>query len=307
MLGLLLLAGLGVAAAAFVDHVDSTAEDESEDQDSADLASGQATGDLLDDPPPEEEPAVQEPAEGGEPPAVFPEGESDEGSADLAPETGTDDPVADPASAEPSGQSAAVAVPVTKIYGTAGRDALEGTAGRDFMEGRAGADTLNGRGGNDQIVTFDAGQDRAWGGMGNDSLYGYRVNAMPGGDTSFVVEDHQVDHLHGGMGADKLWLASGDIGTGGMGQDTFHLSWDVDHANPAQITDYQPTTDRIVIEFTSHSVQGDMGPISDADQQVTTAALDNGTGTAILLNGQPIAHVMGTTTLQAGDISVVHR
>lgn len=295
MLGLLLLAGLGVAAAALVEHVDSSEEEEEVEEEAP-----EASGDLLDEPeepePEAPEPEEQAPAAAVDPEAAFPEG----GSDPAAPEGAGPDIVA--AEAAP-----AVVPPVNKVYGTAGHDSLEGSAGRDFIEGRMGHDTLQGRQGNDTLVTFDKGQDRAWGGMGNDSLYGYRVNAMPDGDTSFVVEDHQVDRLHGGMGADHLWLASGDIGTGGMGQDTFHLSWDVDHANPAQITDYQPSTDRIVIEFTSHSVQGDMGPITAADQDVTTAALDDGTGTAILLNGQPIAHVMGITTLQPADISVVHR
>ncbi|NBZ88391.1 hypothetical protein [Stagnihabitans tardus] len=304
MLGLLLLAGLGVAAAAFVDHVDSSAEDE--DTPPEENPEAQGEGDLLDDPaaPEEDTPPEEQAADG----ATEEDAGSDDGSS--AP----DDQEAAAPEAFPEGQSdeapeaqASAAPPaVNKVFGGAGSDSLEGTTGRDLLEGRGGNDTLQGRGGADHLVTFDEGSDRAFGGMGADSLHGYTVNAMPDGDTSFVIEDHTTDRLFGGMGADKLWLGSDDIGAGGAGADEFHVSWDVDHANPATITDYQPNTDRIVVEFTTNRADDAMTGITQADQNLTTEPLEDGSGTAICLNGEPIAHVMGTTALRASDISVVH-
>lgn len=367
MLGLLLLAGLGVAAAALVDHVDPTHDDEEPVAEDPPEASA-TQGDLLDDPDEgqpdhaaltadDSDPDAAQDADGSDP---FPEGQSDdttsgaddansaEGGDGQTAVAGPDDPHgavgsedgagsdgagpdgagpdgagSDGAGASPgdasdldhgrgedpvdTGHGAALAVArPNAVYGGAGDDTLAGTGGRDLMDGGAGNDLLQGRGGADHLVTFDAGSDTAQGGAGADSLHGYTVNAMPGGDTSFVIEDHAADHLSGGLGADKLWLASGDEGAGGAGADEFHVSWDVDHAHPAEIADYQPGTDRIVIEFTTNHADGNMDPISAADQTVTTQPLHDGSGTAICLNGQPIAHVLGTTTLRAADIAVVH-
>ena len=312
MLGLLLLAGLGVAAAAFVDHVDSSAEEEDTPPEESPEAQGQ--GDLLDAPAePEEEAPPEDQAAAGAGDAGDDAAPVDAGAGDAG---AGDDPAPGDAPAAPEafpeGQSEAPAISSAAppaahtVFGGPGNDSLEGTTGRDLLEGRGGNDTLQGRGGADNLVTFDAGSDRAFGGMGADSLHGYTVNAMPGGDTSFAIEDHTTDRLFGGQGADKLWLASDDIGAGGAGADEFHVSWDVDHANPATITDYQPGTDRIVVEFTTNRADDAMTEITEADQNLTTEPLEDGSGTAICLNGAPIAHVMGTTALRASDISVVH-
>lgn len=246
------------------------------------------------------------PLDGGGGPEPAPDPTQDTALSDV-PTPDVPTPDAPAADAPATDATHAAALPNShNFYGGAGNDSLEGTTGRDFLDGGAGNDILQGRGGADHLVGFNAGNDTLWGGMGADSLHGYTVNAMPGGDTSFVIEDHAADHLHGGLGADKLWLASGDVGTGGAGADEFHVSWDVDHSHPATITDYQPRTDRIVIEFTTNHADGDMAHITNADQQVTTQPMHDGTGTAIYLNGQPIANVMGTTALRAADIAVVH-
>lgn len=321
MLGLLLLAGLGIAAAALVEHVDAhdVADDHEPDPPEAEPDSG-AHGDLLDaaahDPQAEDhgdddhasphevhpEPAeahdagaeaVPEAAPSGDGPhaAAFPEGQSAE---------------EDPATHAEGSDSHAAIPATTRLYGGAGDETLTGTNGRDFIDGGAGNDLEMGRGGADHLVASGAGSDTLFGGAGADSLHGYATNASPGGDTSFITEDHAPDHLHGGLGNDTLWLGSGDVGTGGQGTDEFHVSWDVDHDHPATITDYHPRTDRIVIEFTTNRADEAMTPITEADQHVTTHALDDGSGTAICLNGQPVAHVLGTTTLRPSDIAVVH-
>lgn len=317
MLGLLLLAGLGVAAAALVEHVDSQSDDEEpvEDTPPDDLADEK---DLLasfdQDPPSEDSPSEEVPSEEVPTEDASPEGTSNESvpqTDDTAPVTDTsqEHPPAEDApqveeTAFPEGQSTSAAA--HKVYGGAGDDRLSGTSGRDFLDGGGGDDTLLGKAGADHLVTFDAGADRAFGGRGADSLHGYVAEAPPGGDASFIVEDHEADRLMGGAGADKLWLASDDQGSGGAGSDEFHLSWDVEPGHPATITDYQPGTDRLVVEYTSHRADAEMTAITAEDQQITTEPLEDGSGTAICLGGTPIAHVLGTTGLRAADIAVVH-
>lgn len=352
MLGLLLLAGMGIAATAIVELVDVASSPQDEEEDPEALAEN---GDLLDeidesdtteadaaildadppeDEPPEDEPPAEEasaeeaPSAGdGDAPADEALASGDETSGDVSdawPETAGDhaageDPSTPPADdatapdvadAEAAPESMAMVPPaptaLTKIYGGATDDRLSGTDSKDYIDGQGGDDLIEGKGGADHLVTLGEGQDTAFGGLGNDTLHGYTVNRMPGGDTSFVIEDHESDVLRGGGGADKLFVGSGDRAQGGAGADEFHLSWDVDPDTPARIGDYQPGTDRIVVEFTTNRADDDMTPISDADQNLTTVPLHDGSGTAICLNGQPIAHVMGTTTLQASDIRLVH-
>lgn len=249
MLGLLLFAGLGLAATAFVELVDKAPSDEEEAEDEAE-----------------------------------PEGEGD---------------LLDGEEAEPA--------PVDSLHGGAADDSLVGGAGRDFIDGQGGDDILSGQAGQDQLVGFEEGQDTLYGGADDDILHGYALHAPPDGDASFLIEDQEADDLQGGAGNDLLYLATADIGTGGEGADAFHLSWDVDTDQPATIQDYQPGTDKIVIEFTSHRADDDMTEITQADQEVSTTPLADGSGTAIQLNGQTIATVLGTTSLQASDIAVLHR
>jgi hypothetical protein len=173
------------------------------------------------------------------------------------------------------------------------------------MEGNGGDDKLFGHGGDDHLVGFDAGQDTLNGGAGNDSLHGYLVQKQPG-DLSYVVEDHQSDHLHGGLGNDSLFLGSDDVGSGGHGADSFHVSWDVEHGHPAQITDYNPRQDKIYVEFTSNHADEGMTDIKPEEQTITTEPMDHGAGTSILINGQAIAHVLGATHLSASEIGLIH-
>jgi Ca2+-binding RTX toxin-like protein len=172
------------------------------------------------------------------------------------------------------------------------------------MDGNGGNDLLSGDAGNDHLVAFDDGHDRLYGNKGADTLHGYLVQHQPG-DLSYVVEDHQADHLHGGWGNDTLLLGSGDVGTGGGGADTFEVSWDVQHGHPAQITDYDPRHDKLFVEFTSNHADADLTAVKPEETNVTTGPLKDGSGSAIYINGQPIAHVLGTTTLQASDVGLI--
>ena len=192
-----------------------------------------------------------------------------------------------------------------KVFGTEANDTLQGSARNDLMGGNGGDDRLHGHAGNDHLVASDAGRDTVFGDAGNDTLHGYFVQPEPG-HLSFMVEDHQADHLHGGMGNDRLYLASDDVGTGGQGADQFHLSWDITHGHPAQITDYNPALDKIYVEFTSNHADLGMTHIKPDEMSVTTQPMKDGSGTEILINGQSIAHVLGASNLRPSDIGLIH-
>lgn len=273
MLGLLLMAGLGFAATAIMDHFDGQTEDDPHAQDDEEPA---AHGSLLDDTTSSHDiHAVSDSA-------------NDHGEA-------ADHPKAETVKVQPS----------KKVFGEAGDDTLHGGSGNDLMEGNGGDDRLYGHGGADNLVAFDAGHDTLQGGAGNDSLHGYLVEKQPG-DLSYVVEDHQSDDLHGGLGKDTLFLGSDDVGTGGQGADSFHVSWDVEHGHPAEITDYNPKQDKIYVELTSNHADDTLSDATGQAQTITTELMAHGAGTAILINGQAIAHVLGAQHLNAADIGLIH-
>lgn len=293
MLGLLLMAGLGFAATAIMEHVDERA---SEDEDHPDEVEDSATaphGSLLEEPDAAPHDTTDHAEDNPAHRHADPEAHR---AADSRPD---DEPEAHHATETSS------AATQTRFFGTEAADTLQGSAENDLMDGNGGNDLLLGGRGRDHLVSFDEGHDTAKGGAGADSLHGYVVQHQPD-DMSFVVEDHQADHLLGGLGKDVLALGSDDIGTGGKGEDAFHVSWDVEHGHPAQITDYDPAQDKIYVEYTSHHANADMDPIRQSETTVTTQPMKNGAGTAILINGEAIAHVLGATDLHAADIGLIH-
>lgn len=194
---------------------------------------------------------------------------------------------------------------LSKLFGGEGNDTLNGSTHNDLIEGNGGDDKLLGHAGNDHLVGFDAGRDTLYGNEGDDTLHGYMVQHQPG-NLSYVVEDHQSDHLYGGLGNDKLYLASDDVGAGGAGKDEFHVSWDVERGHPAQITDYNPRQDKIYVEFTSNHADADMTEAKPGEMHVTTGPMKDGAGTSILVNGEPVADVLGALNLHPSDIGLIH-
>lgn len=336
MLGLLLMAGVGFAATALMEHIDVSSNDEPHPEDE-DHAPAEHDGSLLDDPDtshhadhtaqqdhasavrgdqgyhsaPDNHHADQQAAHHSveDQLSETPDAEAGPSShGDAAPQQSdvhhaapsTEHGTADPAATQ---HHAAAAPP--KFFGTEGNDTLHGSARGDLMEGNGGDDKLFGHAGNDNLVSFDAGHDTVHGGTGNDSLHGYLVQKQPG-DLSYVVEDHQADTLLGGLGKDSLFLGSDDVGSGGKGADSFHVSWDVEHGHPAEITDYNARQDKIYVEFTSNHADDGMTDIKPEEQTITTELMKDGSGTSILINGQAIAHVLGATHLNASDIGLIH-
>lgn len=297
MLGLLMMAGLGFAATAFIDHMDSQSSEEDNPQDEDDHASS-PHGSLLDE---QEERTESDEHFHGES-STHSASDEDHGGHEVvgdhehAPHQVTDGP--DKTEPAPKDQAP------HKVFGDEGDDRLHGSARGDLMEGKGGDDKLFGHRGDDHLIGFDEGYDTLNGGAGNDSLHGYMAQKQ-GDDWSYVVEDHQADVLHGGLGKDTLFLGSDDSGSGGQGADSFHVSWDVEHGHPAQITDYNPKQDKIYVEFTSNHADEGMTDSNPEEQTITTEPMTDGEGTSILMNGQAIAHVLGALHLHAADIGLI--
>lgn len=311
MLGLLLMAGLGFAATAIMEHVDVHASDEPHSDE--DEAQAETThGSLLDDHDPSVEdhadPHMHHATQGNAPetdahPAEEHGAADDHSAVQHTVVTKSPDTQAVQDHADRAGDSAAA--PLGKVFGSEDNDTLHGSDHNDLMEGNGGDDLLQGKMGRDHLIAFDEGKDTLFGNRGDDTLHGYLVQHQPD-DTSFAIEDHQADHLHGGLGNDTLMLGSDDVGSGGQGADEFHVSWDVEHGHPAQITDYNPKQDKLFVEFTSNHADADLTAFKPEDANLTTMPMEDGAGTAILLNGQPIAHVLGATNLKAADIGLIH-
>jgi Ca2+-binding RTX toxin-like protein len=101
---------------------------------------------------------------------------------------------------------------------------FDGGAGDDYIDGAGGDDILDGGADND-IILGGSGNDIIEGGSGNDTIYGGT------GD----------DVIAGGDGNDTIYVGSGDMVTGGEGDDTFiidpsQLEGNVDPLNPDVIT-----------------------------------------------------------------------
>jgi Ca2+-binding RTX toxin-like protein len=197
------------------------------------------------------------------------------------------------------------------LWGDAGNDALIGGAGDDLLAGcegddhiiaGSGDDTVMGGGGDDD-VSGGAGADVLGGGEGNDLVRGGlgadEVDGGAGDDTlwggSEASDDEDVDFLNGGAGDDVLHLGAGDYGNGGAGADSFVLQDFAAGSPVAQITDFNPDEDGLVIYYDQA-----MHP----DPQLS---LQTGDGASVLLlDGVPLVSLangvvpdLSTITLRA--------
>ncbi|MBM3615137.1 MAG: calcium-binding protein [Alphaproteobacteria bacterium] len=184
------------------------------------------------------------------------------------------------------------------LAGEAGNDTLSGGLGADARSGGAGDDRLRGEMG-DNLLTGDEGTDRLFGGAGADTLSGHDADGA--GGTATAIDG--TDRLEGGAGEDLLILGKGDLGLGGAGTDTFRLdaTTNADVANFAPVEDYQRGTDQIEVQYTPvFNASGvEVPPV------LTVIMGPNNTYAVIQLDGEPLAHVTGATTLTAADIRLV--
>ncbi len=184
------------------------------------------------------------------------------------------------------------------LAGEAGNDTLSGGLGADALSGGAGDDRLRGEMGDD-LLTGDEGTDRLFGGAGDDTLSGHDADGA--GGTATAIDG--TDRLEGGAGDDLLILGKGDLGLGGAGTDTFRLdaTTNADVANFATVEDYQRGTDQIEVQYTPvFNASGvEVPPV------LTVIMGPNNAYAVIQLDGEPLAHVAGATTLTAADIRLV--
>lgn len=215
------------------------------------------------------------------------------------------------------------------IYAGAGDDVVIGGAGDDVLHGEDGNDTLNGGEGDDQLSGHE-GDDRLFGGTGNDSLLGgsgddrlyagtgddwlnggYGDDLLVGGPGSDTLDgdfgndtlvgheagvaDHSVDFLNGGEGDDLLSIGNGDYASGNQGADSFVLGDWLGEGQIAQIMDYDPAEDQIMVVYDAQA---------HPDPQITLDQQDGSDDVIVLLDGTPLALVQGGVGLTTSAIQL---
>lgn len=178
------------------------------------------------------------------------------------------------------------------LTGGMGDDTLTGGAGQDTLIGGEGEDALAGGEGNDWLAAGE-GDDRLDGGAGSDVLDGGAGNDWLSG-LEGAADDVEADYLNGGVGNDQLILGAGDFGLGDEGADDFVLQeWSLD-GDVAEIADYDPTLDRIIVVY---------DPAAHPDPVLTLEPGGDGDSTTLMLDGIPVALVKGGA-LSIGDVGL---
>jgi Ca2+-binding RTX toxin-like protein len=160
------------------------------------------------------------------------------------------------------------------LGGGGGDDRLTGDEGNDVLAGGSGADLLGGGRGSDEVEGGD-GADTLWGGDAGTS-------------------DADADFLNGGTGDDLLFLGAADYGNGGDGADVFALQ-DLRAGDPvAQITDFNPSEDTIVVIYDAALHPQ---PVLSLDQP-------EGGPTTLLLDGVPLVNLGTVSGIDLGAIQL---
>jgi Ca2+-binding RTX toxin-like protein len=176
--------------------------------------------------------------------------------------------------------------------GGAGDDSLVGSEGDDMLDGGAGADALHGDLGDDAL-RGGADHDTLFGGWGDDILSGFEDDPGTDGWNDTDVSDY----LNGGGGDDLITAGAGDIVTGGAGADTILLGEWLSADHQAQILDFKPDEDTLMIVFND---------LAGAEPDVDLAADPDNEGIQhIMLNGVAIAAVNNAAGLNAGHITLI--
>lgn len=169
-----------------------------------------------------------------------------------------------------------------RLLGGNGDDTLNGGAGADRLRGGTGQDELQGGLGHDRVIG-GMGSDAVDGNEGNDSLWGGRLD----------TDDHEADFLNGGAGEDVLHLGAGDYGNGGEGADRFELC-DIALGDPVvQITDFDPEEDSLVLLYDAET---------HADPEISVVTEEGSADATVVLDGVPVARVLGGAGLSAADV-----
>ena len=162
------------------------------------------------------------------------------------------------------------------IVGTAAAELIVGRQGDDYLTGGGGADLLYGNRGNDHVRAHDLAQ--AWGGVGNDTLFGAAGDLFGGPGHDFLTSeggDLYGDAAPGERssrkaGDDLMITYYGDAfddglthtQTGGRGHDIHSLDFVAQQAGTVAVLDFTPGQDRLTMTLAyvepSGVVSGDL-------------------------------------------------
>lgn len=187
------------------------------------------------------------------------------------------------------------------LFGGAGDDTLQGGSGNDLINGDAGDNLLIGGEGDDTLIG-GTGNDTLLGGWGDDLLIaGEGSNLLSGGDGNDTLIGYHPDqdgndtgginYLNGGAGDDLIIMGSGDIATGGEGADTFVLGNWLGGGAPAEIMDYTPGEDRLVLDFGDPDVKPVITIDHDPETGIASIVVD-GNVVALVHNGAGLQQEM---------------
>jgi hypothetical protein len=286
----------GVALPLLFDEVED--DDAPEDEPEAERAEA-GTGDLTDDP--EDESVAEVPSDLAD--------EAPPGEAPVPAEAADTPPASDPVPEAPMAPlSSAVTAPAGPIAGTDTDDVLRGSDRPEAIDGGFGDDVLRGEGGDDTL-DGGAGDDRMLGLSGDDLLSdGDGADTLRGGGGADTIAGDARgapdgapdgrDHLHGGAGDDSLHVGRMDFATGGAGADDFTLAPGIGIGEQAEIVDFDPEEDRLVLLWDDSSG----GP----PPEITLGKVEDSDGLMrVLADGIVVAHVAGGSALSVADISLV--
>jgi serralysin len=179
------------------------------------------------------------------------------------------------------------------ILGLAGNDILDGANGNDVLDGGGGDDTLAGGNGNDMLFG-SVGIDTLMGGKGDDSLDGGAGNdVLAGGNGDDMLDGNAgMDRLFGGNGNDTI---NGGLGNDRMAGDSgadlfaFNAGFGMD----------------IVADFSNEDRLQFDNELFASPEAVLDASAPDGDGNTVITAGTNTITLLGVTSLQADDISIL--
>ena len=188
-------------------------------------------------------------------------------------------------------------------FGTAENDILSGGQDDDLIAGASGSDSIEGAGGDDLLVAFEDGSDSLFGGDGDDLVLGFNLRTLSDGQT-LLDEDHTQDQVFGGFGDDAISLGEFDVAEGGDGSDTFVCSWDISEEGVIEISDFDPSLDKLCIQLST--MDFNLLPIEDSysEFEISSTPNENGDGTTIELNGNSLVNLIGVNQIDCSTIEI---
>lgn len=195
------------------------------------------------------------------------------------------------------------------IFGGDGNDYLRSGAGDDYSHGGRNTDTLLGGGGGDTLIG-GAGGDQILGGDGDDSIYGGTGNdtieGEAGNNTIFGgegkdfidgIDNHNVSTnlIDGEEGNDTILAAHGSTVSGGLGEDEFRITENLNDTLVPRIEDFDPDEDNLQFDVTAGN--GDGGGFALLDRS-------DGSGRDLYLGGDLVAEILSAKAFTLSDLEI---